>query len=123
MMRRGIGDIILRIRDQEGYTQEQLCEGICPCSTLARIEANQLVPEQFLLDRFFGRLGKSADRFECILKEEIYELYELRYHVQCAILYRNFEGAEELLKIYESKQEVGKKLHRQFVEQERAQIA
>lgn len=122
-MSKRIGDIIIKLRDETGYSQEQLCAGLCLGSTMARIEANSLTPEHFLLDRLFGRLGKSTERLEYILPAEVYELYELRYRIQAAIVYQNFEEAEELLQEYEKKKQAKKELHRQFIEQERAQIA
>lgn len=122
-MSRGIGDIISKLRGEAGYTQEQLSSGLCLGSTLARIEANALIPDQFILDRLFGHLGKSTERLEYILPIEVYEVYELRYRIQSAVLYQKFEEAEELLQQYEEKKFAEKELHRQFIEQERAQIA
>lgn len=121
-MRKGIGNIIVRLREETGCTQNKLCEGICSKSQLARIEQNQIVPDVFLLDMMFGRMGKSAERLEYVLSSGVYRMYELRYQIQKEILYRNLEKAEAYLRIYEEKQKAVQPLHRQFIEQERAQI-
>lgn len=122
-MSKGIGDIIIKLRMEAGYTQEQLCAGICAVSTIARIEGNELVPDYFLLDRIFERLGRSAERLEYVLSSKVYTLYELRYRIQEAILYRDFVEAEELLAEYEGIKVTKKELHTQFIQKERAQIA
>lgn len=106
-MSKGIGDILIKLRNETGYTQEQLCGGLCSVSTLARIESNELLPEYFLLDRIFGRLGKSTERLEYVLPGDVYELYELRYKIQAAVSYRKFDEAEELLAEYEKKKQAG----------------
>lgn len=121
-MSKGIGNIIVRLREERKCSLEQLCEGICSKSHMARIEQNESVPDPFVLDRLFGRIGKSTERLEYVLSKENYELYELQYQVQKEILYRNFEKAEKFLEIYEGKKKAKQPLHRQFIEQERAQI-
>lgn len=121
-MSKGIGNIVVRLREESKCTLEQLCEGICSKSHMARIEQNESVPDPFVLDRLFGRMGKSTERLEYVLSKENYELYELQYQIQREILYRNFEEAEKFLEIYEGKKKAKQSLHRQFIEQERAQI-
>ena len=122
-MSTGIGEILLKLREEAGYTQEQLCSGIYSVSELARIEAGRLVPGYFELDRLFGRLGKSTDKLEYVLPKEIYELYELQFKIQKQICHREFGKAKLYLKEYEEKKKAARPLHRQFIDQERAQIA
>lgn len=121
-MSKGIGNIVVRLREESERTLEQLCEGICSKSHMARIEQNESVPDPFVLDRLFGRMGKSTERLEYVLSKENYELYELQYQIQKEILYQNFDEAERFLKIYEGKKKAKQPLHRQFIEQERAQM-
>lgn len=122
-MAKGIGTILRKLRENAKATQAELCEGICSVSEFARIEMDTLMPGYFELDRFFGRLGKSTEYLEYVLPLEIYELYELQYLIQVAICHQEFEKAEELLKEYEVKKQADKPIHRQFIMQERAQLA
>lgn len=122
-MGKGIGTIILNLREEKGYSQEQICEGICSQSQMGRIEQNESVPDYFVLDRLFERLGKSTERLEYVLSKEVYELYELQYLIQTEILHQDFKEAEKLLEQYERKKKTEQPLHRQFAAQERAQIA
>ena len=118
-----IGEIITGLREGMRCTQSQLSKKLCSVTELTRIESNQRVPNQFLLDMLFERLGKATDRLEYILPNVIYQLYELRFRIQREILYRRLEAAEELLEEYEKKKAAYQPLHTQFIEQERAQIA
>lgn len=122
-MRNGIGEIIAALREEAGYTQKQLCEGICSVSELTKMELNQSVLGYFQVDRLFARLGKSTERLEYVLTKDIYELYEVQYLIQASITQLEFEKAEKLLEQYEHKKKAKGALHKQFLEQERAQIA
>ncbi len=122
-MHQGIGTLLTKLREEKGYTQEQLCKGICSVSKLAKIEKNITLPDYFQLDRLFARLGKSTERLEYVLPRDIYELYELQYRIQAAICHLEFPQAEALLLEYAGKRPARQKIHQQFIEQERAQIA
>lgn len=118
-----IGEIIFRLREEAGLSQGQLCHGLCSVPQMARIEQNQVTMDYFLLDRFFGRLGKSTERLEYVLTAEAYEIYELQFLIQKSISYQRLEEAEKLLERYEAKKMANKPLHIQYIRQMRAQIA
>lgn len=122
-MDQGMGRMIQELREKSGYTQEDLCRGLCSLSELAKIETDRVIPGYFELDRLFGRLGESTERLEYVLPKEIYELYEFQYLIQVHILRREYSEAENLLSDYEHKKKADLQLHKQFIEQERAQIA
>lgn len=122
-MEKGIGEIVFRLREEEEITLAQLSRGVCSVSQLGRIERNDLVPDCFLLDYLFGRLGKSTERLEYVLPLEVYELYELRFLVQSSICHRKLEQAEQYLREYEGKKTVDKPWHQQFIKKMWAQIA
>lgn len=121
--KKGIGEIVLHLREEEGITLAQLSKGICSSSQLDRIEQNQLVADYFLLDHLFGRLGKSTERLEYVLPLEYYELYELRFLIQSSICHMQLEQAEQYIRVYEQKKMADKPLHRQFIKKIKAQIA
>lgn len=117
-----IGNIISKLRRASGYTQEEICRGICSISEFDKIELNLRIPGYFELDRFFSRMGKSTESLEYILSKETYELYELRYCIQKSICQREFEKAMKLLRKYQKKKYADRPLHCQYIEQELAQI-
>lgn len=120
--RKGIGALLERLRTKQGCTMEQLGRGVCTPSQIEKIEKDEQSVDPFLIDRLFGRLGKSTERLEYVLPIEAYELYELRYLIQTNICRRQLEEAEKLLKAYEKRKSANRPLHRQFIAQERAQI-
>lgn len=120
-MNHGMGDMIFGLREEAGFSQRQLCRGVCSVPQMARMERNQVPMDCFMLDCFLGRLGKSTERLEYVLTAENYELYELQYMVQKDILYGKLEKAEELLERYKSRNVVNKPLHLQYLWQMYAQ--
>ena len=54
-----VGDMIYENRVVRGYSQEELCFGICSTSSLSRIENNLQVPGKKLFDALMQRLGVS----------------------------------------------------------------
>ena len=120
---RTIGEIIWRLRTEQRVTLEQLSEGICSIAQLARIEKKQQDTDHFFIDWIFQRLGKSTEHLEYVLPVEIYNLYELRYLIECNIVHMKLEEAEHLLTHYKRSKNALKPLHRQFILQEYAQIA
>lgn len=119
----GIGQLLWKLREKEGIRQKQLYMGISSLSKYARIEADQQEIDFFLIDRIMGRLGKSVERLTYILPMDVYKIYELRQEVQQKICQRKWEEAEQYLDEYEKNKRAKEPLHRQFIEQERAQIA
>lgn len=80
MQRYLIGDFIRELRMEMGYSQEELCEGICTPGNLSKIENNVRRPELNKLDAILQRLGRKemfigfADKEEMRLKLLIEEL-------------------------------------------------
>lgn len=122
-MSKEIGELLYRLRTEAELTLEQLSQGVCSVAQMGKIEANQLAPDYFVFDRLFARLGKSVDRLEYILPVETYELYEMRFFIQREICYGRLTEAEQKLEEFKKSRQTDKKLHRQFILQERAQIA
>lgn len=118
-----IGEMIMALREEKGYTQGQLCKKICSTAELANIERGQREPGHFLLDRLFERLGRATDRLEYVLTREIYRLYELQFQIQREILYKRYVEAEQLIAQYVWQKAAYPSLHRQFLAKVQAQIA
>ena len=121
-MGNGSGELLYRLRKEADATLEQLGKGLCSLAEIGKIESDQLMPDHFLFDRLFGRLGKSVDRFEFLLPLEVYEIYEERFLIQRELCYGRWKEAWKRLKQFEEKHSSESTLHRQFVLQERAQI-
>ena len=123
MKKNELGGLLLRLRKEAGLSQGLLCSGLCSVSRYARIEREELEPDFFLLDRLMGRLGKSVERLEYVMPLSVYRIYERRQDIQEAILHGRLSEAENLLNLYEKEKLAEGSLHRQYILQERAQVA
>ncbi|EAE7321252.1 helix-turn-helix domain-containing protein [Listeria innocua] len=56
-----LGSVIREIREDKGYSQSDLCKGICHINTIRNIETNTTSPSFELLRAIAGRLGESID--------------------------------------------------------------
>ncbi|MEC5423523.1 helix-turn-helix domain-containing protein [Virgibacillus sp. C22-A2] len=61
-MNNNIGNIIKLKRKEKGLTQEELSQEICTPSYLSRIENNQVVPDESILDLLSKKLGISLTK-------------------------------------------------------------
>lgn len=123
MKKNELGGLLRRLRKEAGFSQGLLCSGLCSVSRYARIEREELEPDFFLLDRLMGRLGKSVERLEYVMPLSVYRIYERRQDIQEAILHGKLDEAENLLDLYEKEKSAEGSLHRQYILQERAQLA
>lgn len=98
-----------------GLSLEKLCSGCCSAAYLCKIESGEKEPEKFLLDRLWGRLGKSMECLECVLGEEEYEIYEIRGRIENALEDGEWAAAEKWIDFYEEKIDIKKNLHRQYI--------
>lgn len=110
-----IGRFIHILRTRNNISQGRLSKGLCSVATLSRIELGERIPDKFLLDALFQRLGKSPDKFEVFLSEKDYFLYEQRKEIEKALFYENYTLATSLLSEYQAKKECKGELHKQYV--------
>ena len=115
MKQNSIGRFIHILRTRNNISQGRLSKGLCSIATLSRIELGERIPDKFLMDALFQRLGKSPDKFEVLLAEKDYLLYEQRKEIEKALFYKDYALAEKLLLEYQDKKECKGNLHEQFV--------
>lgn len=116
----GMGELLLKVREERGVSQRELSSGLCTPRELSKIEMGERLPNTFLLDVLMSRLGKSADRFEYVVSEETYALYELRVKLEAAVEKRDFKLSEDYIKTYEKNLNEKDNLHFQYLDMMRA---
>ena len=67
-----IGAQINELREQQGISLETLALGICADESLRNIERGKEAVNKLFMEILFQRLGKSTDKLELILSEEVY---------------------------------------------------
>lgn len=110
-----IGYIIKQRREELHYTQEELAEGICSITTLSRIENGERLPSKDNFEMLFQRLGISdAILFESVDENTLY-LHELKFKIRQAVINYRYAEAQELIRDYAAKTDMGSPVERQFV--------
>lgn len=111
----GIGNALLYYREQKHLSQAQVCEGICSEMTLSRIETGEREFDSMISETLLERVGKTANRFEFVLNNEDYILYELREKIKQHTNSGNVTIAKDCLIKYKNIMPDDSVLHKQFV--------
>ena len=93
------GLLIKNMRERQGITREQLCEGLCTVSMLGKIESGEQYPEKMMRDRLLGRLGAAQDNFENFLNLKEYDKWCERTQVLSG-LENERQDVEQLIEEY-----------------------
>lgn len=94
------GSLLFRKRQEWELNLEQLSEGLCTPSTLARIEKGERTPDKLLRDRLLLRVGISPDTYESFLFGDDFAPWKLRQQIANAVAKRQNEQARLLLSDY-----------------------
>ena len=68
-----VGDQIFELRKKTKITLEELAMGVCTPESLRNIELGKEAVSKLFLEIMFQRLGKSTDKLELIVSEEVCE--------------------------------------------------
>ena len=96
--------LLSETRKQQGVTLEQLSEGLCTESQLAKIEKAERLPARTLQKRLLERLGFELAGFENFLQAEEYEDWKEKEKILYYIEADDLGTAKKLLKQYAKKQ-------------------
>lgn len=103
-----------RVREESGVLGEALAEGLMDVSQLSRIESGQRPVCKTMRNRLLERLGVTSDMYENLLNIEDYAIWEQQQKILCAIVRKDFQTVEKLIKDYEKREPVEDKIKRQF---------
>lgn len=109
------GYVIKQRREELGYTQEELAEGICSVPTLSRIENGERLPTKDHFEMLLQRLGFSESILYNYVDEHTLFLHKLKFKIRQAIILEHFEEAQTLLEDYKRNMDPTSPLDQQFV--------
>lgn len=115
MDKKSIGNLISYERNKKNFSLPELSDGVCSVSALYRLERGERLPDFFVLERIFERLGKSVNKIEFLYDEVAYEIYYLREVIEKFLEEKNYQEAEGALVYYASKSEAKEPLHKQYI--------
>jgi transcriptional regulator with XRE-family HTH domain len=119
---RKFGEYIAEMRAEKEVTMEQLCNGLCSASYMARIEQSNRQPDKLLQDRLLERLGVAPTDYENLLDRPEYDRWKKRQQLQRAIKERKWELANQRLQRYQQEYNMKNPLEKQYVLEIEAQI-
>lgn len=67
-----LGPVIRQKREELGYTQEELADGICAVNTLSRYENGERLPKKDHIEMLLQRLGISDTLFSAYIDEKTF---------------------------------------------------
>ena len=109
------GYIIKQRREELGYTQEELADGICSVPPLSRIENGERLPTKDNFEMLLQRLGYSESVLYNYVDTNTWFLHEQKFKIRQATILDHFEEAKELLEAYKERMNLNSPLDRQFV--------
>ena len=109
------GPLIKQRREELGYSQEDLADGICSVPTLSRIENGERLPSKQHSEMLLQRLGYSDSIIINYVDEKTLKLHELKYSIRHAVMCGKLKQARLLLEQFVSMSPCDDPISRQFV--------
>ena len=110
-----IGEVIKRIREGLGITQEELSDGICAVETLSRIECGKRTPSRANVKALMERLGRSGEMYLPFLHSTDMDVYMMENQISKLLSSHRSEEAEALLLELEKKIDTNDNVNMQYV--------
>lgn len=104
-MQKSIGSFLWERIEKKGIMKKRICKGVCSQSELSKLLSESKIPNYFIMERLFDRLGISTEKFEYILPQREYELCRLRYEIEKWCIKGRYKEVEVYLNEYK---EMGK---------------
>lgn len=92
-----IGPLVKSRREELGYSQEDLADGICSVPTLSRIESGERMPTRNHFEMLVQRLGLSKLPLDFFTSNQDFRIHELKYNIRFAYIEQNYSLAKESL--------------------------
>lgn len=108
-------ELVRDLREAKGFSQEELCEGICAQETLSKIETCKRSPNKKNLYRLLKKMGMERENYYGFIEADKYELYEkVREYNRC-FSKGKMEYAARLLDEIEAGVDMTRPVNRQFI--------
>ena len=91
---------ISRMREKQGITMKQLCEGLLSDRAAMFIEQGKRDTSRPMREALLERLGVGAEDYECYLGCEEYAHWKMQQQILHSIVYEEMEQAQGLLEKY-----------------------
>lgn len=115
-----VGDQIFELREQTKIPLEELSLGICTPESLRNIELGKETVSKLFMEIMYQRLGKSTDKLELIVSEEIYDEEEQWEYFEECLEHGDRAGADKVLENFLANMPKDSNVHEMFYCRNRA---
>lgn len=109
-------ELLKDMREAQGLSQEELSADICSWETLSRIENGKRNPNRKNLYKMFKKLKLDRENYYGYIQADSFELYEMTYLLQRAVMRDCEEEEVTLVEKLEQKLDMTVPVNRQFIE-------
>lgn len=88
-----LGSIIRNRREELGFSQEDLADGICSVPTLSRIENGERMPTKNHFEMLMQRLGYSAMSLDYFTDKQDFLIHELKFKIRESYVAKDYVTA------------------------------
>lgn len=117
-----VGKQILELREQTNISLEELALGICTPESLRNIELGKETVSKLFMEIMYQRLGKSMDKLELIVSEEVYEEEEQWEYFEECLEREDCAEAEKVLERFLINMPKDSNVHNMFYCRNRAYV-
>lgn len=95
-----LGSIIKKRREELGYSQEELADGICSVPTLSRIENGDRMPTKDHFEMLMQRLGYSAMSLDFFTDKRDFLIHEQKFKIRQSYINKDYPRAKAYMSEY-----------------------
>ncbi|MDO4295541.1 MAG: helix-turn-helix transcriptional regulator [bacterium] len=110
-----IGELIRMSREQQGMTQEELCENVCSVENLSRIENGRVQPNRNTFRELMKKLQKSGELYQPYIVGMDIESHMLKNEITQLLAVHKYREGLEVLKQLTEKLDMTNKYNKQFI--------
>lgn len=110
-----LDEVLSRNRQHQGYSQEELSEGICTPETLSRIETARRAPNTSTFRALAEKLNLREDYYYSSIETDDLTLLDQEWQITTLIMNRRWERAEKALQEMREKLDLSYGCNRQYV--------
>lgn len=99
----GVGTYLRENREMRGYSQLEVCDGICSESVFSRIEAGKEAVDFPIVEAFISRMGIEKSEYEFYILGEDAAAYRQGEEIRILVESGQYKEAKECLETYEKK--------------------
>lgn len=111
-----LDEVLSRNRQYQGYSQEELSEGICTPETLSRIETARRAPNTGTFHALTKKLNLREDYYYSSIETDDLALLDREWQITTLIMNRQWDQAKEALQEMREKLDLSYGCNRQYVE-------